>query len=153
MKNNNGTKLNAEITKIIIDCIEQGNFREVAAKIAGIHPKTFQRWMRLPNKPYTDFQKKVTQAEANVEARAVSKLISTGHMDDVKWLAWWLERKNPKWNSGVYRWELQIVQKQLKELNKVIHEFKQVKEKLDEDASSSSGIEEKLEADFGSHPN
>lgn len=150
---NNGCKLNAETSKIVIECIEQGNFREVAAKVAGVHPKTLQRWMRLPTKPYTDFQKKVLQAEANVEARAVAKLISTGHMDDVKWLAWWLERKNPKWNSGIYRWELQIVQKQVKELNKVIHELQEVKQKLDENANASFTTEKDLEADFGTHPN
>lgn len=147
------SKLTKEALETIIACIKQGNFREVAAKVAGIHPETFKRWMREPGLKYEMFQKAVIHAEAEVEARAIAKIVDTGHMDDVKWLAWWLERKNPKWNSGIYRWELQLVQKQVKELNKVINELQEVKQKLDANANSSTSVEKDLEANFGQNPN
>lgn len=113
-------KFTPEVCKAVIDCILQGNFRQTAAQVAGITPKTLSLWMRSSDKKYLQFQKDVINAEAQVEANSVEAIRAYGFDKDPKFLCWWLERKFKRWNSAVHRWELQLLQKQLKELKNVI---------------------------------
>lgn len=118
-------KFTPETCKKVIECILQGNFRQTAAQVAGITPKTLSQWMRSPDKRYAQFQKDVIAAEAEVEARSVHAIRAYGFDKDPKFLCWWLERKFKRWNSAVHRWELQLLQKQLKELKNVISQLSQ----------------------------
>jgi hypothetical protein len=117
-------KFTPEVQAKILNCIRGGNFRTTAAKIAGITDKTFSLWMHSTDKKFADFQKAVIEAEAQVEAACVTKLIESGEKN-ATWYAWWLERKFKRWNSSVHRWELQLLQKQLKELKNVIRSLTQ----------------------------
>ena len=128
------TKFTPATCAKIIHVIKQGNFRLVAAQVAGINRKTLTAWMKSPDPKFKSFQDAVIQAEAEVEAEAIGKLTEIGHDKDPRWLAWWLERKFKRWNSAVHRWELQLLQKQLKELKNVIV-------KLSADATGNSTIE------------
>lgn len=103
----------------IMASLRAGNFRCTASKVAGISFKTFKVWM----KKYPNFAAAVEKAEADCEANAIGKITDYDEHKDLRYLCWWLERKNRKWNAGVYRWELQILQRQLKELKNVIREL------------------------------
>ena len=119
------SKFNPTTCTKIIECIRQGNFRVTAAQIAGITPKTFSVWMRSTDAKFAKFQKDVINAEAEVEACSVAAIRAYGIDKDPKFLCWWLERKFKRWNSAVHRWELQLLQKQLKELKNVIGKLSQ----------------------------
>ena len=109
-----------EIQDKVIEVLLQGNFRTTAAKCAGITEKTLSQWMNSKEKKYHEFQKRVIEAEALVENKAVKEILIAGGKD-AKWYAWWLERKFKRWNSSVHRWEIQVLQKQLKDLKNVVH--------------------------------
>ena len=52
------SKLTSEVQASIVGAIEQGNFAEVAAALAGIHRDTFYSWMdrgKRGEAPYSDF--------------------------------------------------------------------------------------------------
>lgn len=151
MSTNRNVKFTPEVQQKIIDCIKGGNFRVTAAKVAGITEKTLSIWMNNSDKKYADFQKKVIEAEAQVESVVVSKLIDAGEKD-ARWYAWWLERKFKRWNSAVHRWELQLLQKQLKELKNVINTLSQASQGNTAISATSPEFEEDLtEADTEGH--
>ena len=116
-------KFTPETCERIVRCIGNGNFRCTAATMAGVSQQSMSTWMNSDDRRYADFQRAVLQAEAEVEARAVGHIVDAGFNVDPKWLTWWLERKFRRWNSAVHRWELQVVQKQLKELRNVVAEL------------------------------
>ena len=107
---------------IIFNSLRRGNFRNTAAREAGISPKTFSVWMHRKEPKYQEFAQQVIEIEANVESYCVNKLIEAGDKD-AKWYAWWLERKCKHWNISVHRWEFNIVQKQLKQLRNFIDDL------------------------------
>jgi hypothetical protein len=113
---------NADTQMLILNSIRQGNFRNTAARAAGINPKTLSKWMHRTEPKYVEFAQLVIEAEANIESKCVNKLIEAGDKD-AKWYAWWLERKCKHWNISVHRWEFSIVQKQLKQLRTFIDEL------------------------------
>lgn len=108
---------------IILNSLRRGNYRMTACKEAGIATKTFETWMKNPGLDYQDFAKKVVEIEAQVESKYVGLLLQAGEREP-KWWAWWLERKcKDRWNGGVHRWEIQVLQRQVKQLRGVIDEL------------------------------
>lgn len=108
---------------IILNSLKKGNFRCVAAKEANITSVELHRWMKNPKPEYVAFQEEVERIEASMESYCVEKIIEAGEKD-TKWLCWYLERKyKQRWNVAVYRWEYQILQRQVKQLKVVIDEL------------------------------
>jgi hypothetical protein len=90
------SKLTPEVQALVCDAIRHGNFREAAAKAAGVTPRTLHEWMRKGREadegPYAAFLQAVHEAEAEAELNAVRRIYLAG-ADDVNHLKWWLERK------------------------------------------------------------
>ncbi len=119
------SKFTPEVAEKIVEIVRAGNFRVTAARSVGISEKTLSTWMRSTDKRYAQLQKDVIEAEAEAEARSVAAIRAYGFDKDPKFLCWWLERKFKRWNSAVHRWELQLLQRQLKELKNVIQQLSQ----------------------------
>jgi hypothetical protein len=121
-------KLTQERLEQIALALLQGNFRNVAAKAAGITPRTLRRWMKLgaqyPDGIYGALRHRVLEAESGAERMATRAILLAGHTEDVKHLEWWLERKYPeRW--GKYRGELRQLQKEVEELRKLVADLGQ----------------------------
>lgn len=123
-------KFSPEKQDLIIQTLRGGNYRACAAKVAGISEKTLSFWMNSKDKKYQQFQKKVLETEAEVEAFAVRKIIESGEKD-ARWYAWWLERKFKRWNQSVHRWEIQVLQKQLKDLKNVVNSLSEAEQTVE----------------------
>jgi hypothetical protein len=69
------TKLNATTQKRICDLVRKGMPRDRAARLAGVHPATFHRWMAEGETAETgihrDFREAVCKAEDELVERAV----------------------------------------------------------------------------------
>lgn len=97
------TKLTSEAEQLILKALRAGNYRATAARLAGIHPATFHRWIERgdPNgtnridQPYRDFAAKVDKAIAEAEAREVTQ-ISRAAEQDWRAAAWRLSRRHPE---------------------------------------------------------
>lgn len=93
------SKLNKDRQKRICDAIRRGLHLDTAARLAGIDPSTFWRWMKYGeegrSQTYRNFYKAVKEAEAEAEERLV------GHIESAAlkcWqaAAWILERRHPE---------------------------------------------------------
>jgi len=119
MKRGRPTKLTAEVQATIVAALRDGNYREVAARVAGISPSVMRQWMRLGrdgDKKYRDFLAAVLEAEQAAEMAMVSHIIR-GAAQDPRHAQWWLARKFPeRW--GDHRRELQDLAKRLHALEK-----------------------------------
>lgn len=134
-------KFTPEIIKKLLGAIKSGNFRITACQIAGISQKTLCEWLKNPDEKYQKFKEELVKAEACVESECVRIILDAGKTDP-KWTSWYLERKFPdRWNTGIYRWELQLMQKQLKEMKQVINELNKIKETNSSNEEGSSGDE------------
>jgi len=82
------TKYNEERVAIILAALQAGNFKCVAAQMAGIHVDTLNEWEHR----HPEFSEAVKRADAEAEAYHVER-ISKGERG---WQssAWWLERKH-----------------------------------------------------------
>ena len=93
------SKLTPEVEERIVSSIKSGNFRNTAAKWAGIDERTLRRWMRAGSKsrkgPFKDFVRRVLEAEKAAEMRCVA-LVMKAASGDAKHAEWWLERKYPQ---------------------------------------------------------
>lgn len=116
------TKFTPDTLTVLYNSLRRGNFRVTACKQANLTPRQFSVWMKDPRPEYVEFQKTVIEIEAEVESRAVNKILEAGEKD-AKWYAFWLERKCPHWNNAVHRWELQVLQRQLKQLKGIIDDL------------------------------
>ena len=82
----------------LIEAVREGNYRETAARLAGIGRSTFYRWLdkarESPEGPYGDFAARLDAAEAEAEADAVRDIREAGR---TTWQAraWYLERRHP----------------------------------------------------------
>lgn len=97
------TKLSPEIADRIVQIVEAGNYREVAANLAGISPTTFRAWMRKgkeeADSDFGDFRRRVLKAEATAETNMVLAIAAKAG-EDPKHAQWWLERKFPdRWGK------------------------------------------------------
>lgn len=108
--------------RLAVQYLLAGNFRCTVAKMIGVDPATFRRWMAL-GKTYSEgiyarFRAAVLVAEAASEANAVATITASGQ-DDARHLEWLLERKYPqRW--GRYRGELGLLKRRIQELEKLL---------------------------------
>lgn len=115
------TNLTPELIVAVCKCIEGGNFRDQAAKKAGIPIRTFRRWCARGKKArsgiYAEFWHAVLAAEAAAETSSVEAILAAGKVD-VTHLKWWLERKHPeRW--GRDRLRLKDLERRMRELEKL----------------------------------
>lgn len=111
-------KLTEERLQAILAILRRGCFRSVAARAAGISPRTLQRWMELgkrsPHGLYGRLARAVPLAEAKSEASAVAAIFAAGKKD-AKFYCWFLERKYPhRW--GQFRGEMGELKRRLRDL-------------------------------------
>lgn len=110
------TKLTPEVQQRVVDAIRGGNYREVAARWAGIGERTLQAWMVGRKPHHREFQRAVLEAEQAAEIRAVALLMQAA-ASDPDHAKWWLERKFPsRWgrrerieHAGVNGMPLRII--------------------------------------------
>jgi len=95
------SKLTPEVQEKIARAIRAGNYPEVAARHAGIHPATYYRWMERgelegdapEDDPYRSFRAEVERALADAEAGEVGLIIQSAKAGDWRAAAWLLERR------------------------------------------------------------
>ncbi len=95
------SKLTAEVSEKIVRAIRAGNYPEVAAGHAGVHPATYYRWMERgalegsapEDDPYRQFRSEVERAIADAEAAEVGLVIKAARDGDWRAAAWLLERR------------------------------------------------------------
>lgn len=92
------SKLTEEVQAAIVQAVEAGNYRHVAAEAAGVHKATFYRWMKAGEKEregeLRDFCDAVKKAERKAELRIVG-VIETAALSTWQAGAWLLERRHP----------------------------------------------------------
>lgn len=93
------TKFTPVVRTRILQLLNAGNYRTVAARGVGIHPDTLRRWLRLGRRstrgPYREFLREVRAAETYAEALAVGAIQKQMGKNWRAALAY-LERKFPK---------------------------------------------------------
>ena len=91
------TKLTPDVQKRVVEAIRAGNYKEVAARYAGIGESTFYEWLKRGASHrvgYVEFAEAVKNAEAEAEVRDVA-LIEKAAMENWTAAAWRLERRYP----------------------------------------------------------
>lgn len=95
-------KLTPEVQERICQALRAGNYRNVAARFAGVSVSALKEWYRdgksLSAKgrkgPHLDFYRAVNKAEADAEILVVGQLMKAAQHDS-RAMAFWLERKHP----------------------------------------------------------
>lgn len=97
-------ELTEETQRRIVAALGAGNYREAAARAAGVSRSTLYRWLargeREPAGKYGSFREELVRAEAAAEVRSVANIARAGESN---WRAeaWRLERKHPgRWGRG-----------------------------------------------------
>ena len=92
-------KLNSARAKSIINALEQGNTRKVAAESSGISARTLQRWLKMgrdnEGRQFVKLLASVEKAEATAAAAMVKSLVAAADKGEWRAAAWWLERRYP----------------------------------------------------------
>ena len=113
-------KLTPATVKLAVALALRGNFRYAVARRVGVHPKTFERWMRAgkrsPAGLYGQLRAGVLRAEAEFEIGAVAEVVEAAK-SDAKFACWMLERKYPqRW--GRYRGGLGELKRRVREMER-----------------------------------
>lgn len=95
------TKLTPEVEERIVRAIRAGNYPEVAAAHAGIHPATYYRWMErgelAGSAPEDDafrrFRSEVERSLADAEAAEVGLIVQAARGGSWQAAAWLLEHR------------------------------------------------------------
>lgn len=91
------SKLTEEAQAKVCEALKGGNFRIVAARFAGVSPRTLRDWMaegkKNPDSPEGDFRRAVIEAEGEAETKMV-KLIMVAAESDPKHGEWWLSHRH-----------------------------------------------------------
>jgi AcrR family transcriptional regulator len=94
------TKLTAARREKLLAAIRAGCHREQAARVAGVAPATFYRWVargeREGRGPYRDFIDALREAEAEAEVQAVFVLRQAMGYDNWRAALAYLERRHPE---------------------------------------------------------
>lgn len=97
------TSLTPELQNTIRIAIENGNYRETAAKVAGIHRNTLRNWTErgeTGEEPFAEFLCVLEKAEATAERRMLKSIRKGGPNWQAK--AWIMERRWPsRWSGRV----------------------------------------------------
>ena len=91
---------NADTVQELLTYIEDGNYPEIAAELAGISLRTLQNWMKRGDdgeEPFTAFMRAVKRASAKAEHVEMGKVRKAGE-DPRFWAAsmTYLERRHPE---------------------------------------------------------
>lgn len=104
----------------ILEAIRGGNFREVAARYAGVTPKTLRAYLARKNdEEAMAFRAVLLEAEAKVEIDIVGAIQTMARTEDIKAGTWYLARKFPD------RWADKS--KEITELLELLREQKRAK--------------------------
>ena len=134
------TKLTPEVEERIVRAIRAGNYPEVAARHAGVHPSTYYRWMERgalegdasEDDPYRHLRAEVERALADAEAAEVALIAQAARGGSWAAAAWLLERRYPD------RWGRRARLEQ-------VHEIKQAEETSELDTEIERLLEEMAE--------
>jgi hypothetical protein len=96
-------KLNAEVVGRFLMVIRAGNYRETAARLAGIGPATMYRWLHDPRPEYAAFRMALDMCEAEVEVEVIGNLVRLSRTStraaafilSRRWPERWRELKRP----------------------------------------------------------
>jgi hypothetical protein len=88
-------KLNAEVAGKLLMAVRAGNYRETAARLAGISEPTFYRWLKDPRPPYAALRAALDMADAECEAEVIGNLFRLSRTS-TRAAAFLLERRWPK---------------------------------------------------------
>lgn len=105
-------KFTKQARERVLKALAAGCHRVTAAGYAGIHETTLSRWVSFgddqhpdykgPKTAWVQFHSDVNRAEHEAEVNAVAKVRSEGFTGEVKFLAWWLERRHKaRWGQKV----------------------------------------------------
>jgi hypothetical protein len=75
--------------------VRAGNYRETAARFAGIGPATLHRWLGDPRAPYVALREALNMVEAEVEVEVVANLVRLSRTSTSA-AVFWLERRHPE---------------------------------------------------------
>lgn len=95
------SKLTPEVQAKVVEALEKGQYRDVAAKYAGVDERTFYRWMERGagtakgDDAFRQFRQAVEKAETETAVRATGLVLAAAH-DNWQAAGWWLERKFPE---------------------------------------------------------
>jgi alpha-galactosidase/6-phospho-beta-glucosidase family protein len=92
-------KISSELVEILCEALEEGHYREVACKLAGIDRKTLLNWLKRGAREKSGLYRELFEAVERAEAKA-----EEFHLKNIKdaskknWFAsaWYLERKHPE---------------------------------------------------------
>jgi hypothetical protein len=94
------TKLTSETEARIVGGVRAGLTLTLACEVAGIAPRTLQRWMASPRPEHRQLCQAVERARAGCEADLVARMTLAAHRGSWRASAWLLERLYPE------RWAL-----------------------------------------------
>ena len=118
-RNGRPPKLTPEVQARIEQSLRAGNYREVAARFAGVSARTVKAWYAEGKKhsnkgrssQFRDFYGAVNKAEADAEVLVVGRLMAAAS-HDVKAMAFWLERKHSvRWGRPAPKQEIELTGK------------------------------------------
>lgn len=89
--------LTEDVRTKILTALGMGAFREVACRIAGIHPSTLCRWMQRDDEPFASFARQVEETEASAEVRASAMLLDGAATDPILAMKWLERRHKDRW--------------------------------------------------------
>lgn len=107
------SKLTPEVQERVCHALERGNFRSVAARYAGISPRTLREWMATgesnPDSPEGNFRRAVMGAEVAAETKLVEAIMLAAESDPRhgQWLlahrhsSRWADKRNLKLSGEV----------------------------------------------------
>lgn len=97
------TLLDDAVAAVILNAIRAGAWRCVAARLAGVSPKSLQKWLKWgrkdPDSVYGRFRKQFLQAENEVEFQAGKSAFEGALKDPEIALKYLAVRKRTRWDS------------------------------------------------------
>lgn len=94
-------KLTPERAEKIVALVRKGNFKNTAARAAGIHPDTLNEWIKRGNADeegkFSEFSAALEEADAQAEVDAVAKW-QKHHDKSPEAIKEYLRRRFPHWN-------------------------------------------------------
>jgi hypothetical protein len=107
-------KLTQEKIDEILQLIRQGNFASTAARACGV---SASGWSQLCQRN-AKVKELTEQAYSTAECNALRRIIEFDK--DPKYLAWFLERRNPDHWGGVHKHQIDTLQKEISDLKAII---------------------------------
>ena len=102
--------LDDELVERIARLLETGNYDEVAARAAGVSPRTLRDWLhrglstQARDEPYRRLRARLEEARATGESAHVARIAKAAADGDWKASAWFLERSYPsRWGRPALR--------------------------------------------------